>query len=82
MKNLRPITLLEVIWKILSKIFMDRAEKINKHLSQWQSAYIKCRSTTNLVLARSWVAAKTQVPDIVIFNRALQQKKDKMQKNQ
>ena len=25
-KNLRPITLLEVIWKILSKIFMDRTE--------------------------------------------------------
>ena len=23
-KNLRPINLLEVIWKILSKIFMDR----------------------------------------------------------
>ena len=33
-KNLRPITLLEVIRKILSKIFMDRTEdKINKHLS-------------------------------------------------
>ena len=34
-KNLRPITLFEVIRKILSKIFMDRTEeKINKRLSQ------------------------------------------------
>ena len=37
-KNLRSITFLEVIRKILSKIFMDRTEgKINKHLSQSQS---------------------------------------------
>ena len=47
-KNLRPITLLEVIRKILSKIFMDRTEdKINKHLSQSQSAYRKFKSTTD-----------------------------------
>ena len=44
-KNLRPITLLEVIQKILSKMFMNSTEdKINKHLSQSQSAYRK--STT------------------------------------
>ena len=34
-KEYRPVTLLERIRKILSKIFMDRTEdKINKHLSQ------------------------------------------------
>ena len=38
-KNLRSITLLKVIWKILSKIFMNRTdEKINRYLSQSQSA--------------------------------------------
>ena len=52
-KNLRPITLLEVIRKILSKMFMNRTEdKINKHLSQSQSAYRKSTSTTDVVWAR------------------------------
>ena len=51
-KNLKPITLLEVILKILSKIFMNRTEdKINKHLSQSQSAYRKSRGTTNVIWA-------------------------------
>ena len=49
-KNLRPITLLEVIRKILSKMFMNKAEdKINKHLFQSQSAYRKPTSTTDVV---------------------------------
>ena len=68
MKNLRPITLLGVIQKILSKIFMDRTEnKINKHLSQSQSAYRKSRSITDVIWAHRWMAAKTQVQDIAIF---------------
>ena len=67
-KNLRPITLLEVIWKILSKIFMNRTEeKINKHLSQSQSVYRKCRSTTGAVWAHRWMSAKTQIQDIITF---------------
>ena len=67
-KNLRPITLLEVIRKIPSKIFMDRTEeKINKHLSQSQSAYRKCRSTTDAVWTHRWMSAKTQIQDITIF---------------
>ena len=67
-KNLRPITLLEVIRKILSKIFMDRTEdKINKHLSQSQSAYKKSRKTTDVIWDHRWMAAKTQVQDITIF---------------
>ena len=67
-KDLRPITLLEVIQKILSKIFMNRTEdKINKNLSQSQSAYRKSRSTTDVVWTHRWMAAKTQVQDIAIF---------------
>ena len=67
-KKHRPITLLERIRKILSKIFMDRTEdKINKHLSQSQSAYRKSRSTTDVIWAHRWIAAKTQVQDIDIF---------------
>ena len=60
--------MLGVIQKILSKIFMDRTEnKINKHLSQSQSAYRKSRSTTDVIWAHRWIAAKTQVQDIAIF---------------
>ena len=67
-KKHRPITLLERIRKILSKIFMDRTEdKINKHLSQSQSAYRKSRSITDVIWAHRWMAAKTQVQDIAIF---------------
>ena len=67
-KNLRPITLLGVIRKILSKIFMDRTEeKINKHLSQSQSAYRKCRSTNDAVWAHRWMSTKTPIQDIIIF---------------
>ena len=67
-KKHRPITLLERIRKILSKIFMDRTEdKINKHLSQSQSAYRKSRSTTDVIWVHRWMAAKTQVQDITIF---------------
>ena len=47
---------------------MNRTEdKINKHLSQSQSAYRKSRGTTDVVWAHRWVAAKTQVHDIAIF---------------
>ena len=68
MKNLRPIILLELIRKRLSKIFMKRTEyKINKHMSQSQSAYRKSRNTTDVVWAHRWMAAKIQVQDIAIF---------------
>ena len=49
-KTLRLITLLEVIRKILPKIVLDRTEdKINKHLSQSQSACRKSRSTSDVI---------------------------------
>ena len=67
-KHLRPITLLEVIRKILSKIFMGRTDsKINQRLSQSQSAYRKYRSTTDAVWAHRWMAAKAQEQDIRIY---------------
>ena len=67
-KNLRPITLLEIIRKILSKIFMNRTnEKIDKYLSQSQSAYRKSRGTTDIVWAYRWITAKTQEQDISIY---------------
>ena len=66
-KHLRPITLLEVIRKVLSKVFMSRTDdKINNHLSQSQSAYRKSRSTTDAVWAHRWMAAKAQEQDISI----------------
>ena len=47
---------------------MDRTEdKINKHLSQSQSAYRKSRSTTNVIWAHRKIAAKTKMQDIAIF---------------
>ena len=62
------MTLLEVVRKILSKIFMNRTdEKINKQLFQSQSVYKKSRSITSVVWAQRWMAAKTQVHDITIF---------------
>ena len=49
-KILKPITLLDVIQKTLSKIFMNRVQdKINTHLPQSQSAYRKSRGTTDVV---------------------------------
>ena len=67
-KNLRPITLLEVIRKILSKIFMNRVEeKINNYISPSQSAYRKNRSTTDIIWAHRWIIAKAQEENITIY---------------
>ena len=71
-KNLRPITLLEVIRKILSKIFISRAEeKINQFLPQSQSAYRKKRGTTDIVWAYRWIVAKTQKEDVTVFSTGI-----------
>ena len=67
-KNLRPITLLKVICKILSKILMNRIDdKIDAYLSKNQSAYRKGRSTTDIVWAHRWLSAKAQEQDIIIY---------------
>ena len=67
-KHLRPKTLLEVLRKILSKIFMNRTgDKINSYLSESQSAYRKSRSTTDVIWAHRWMIAKAQAEQITIF---------------
>ena len=67
-KNLRPVNLLLVIRKILSKIALRRSEAdIEQHLSHTQSAYRKGRSTTDIVWAYRWLIAKIQEYDITIY---------------
>ena len=59
--NLRPITLLQIIRKILSKIEVSRTEKaIDKFLPQSQCAYRKNKSTTEIIWAYRWILAKVQ----------------------
>ena len=67
-KNLRPINLLLVIRKILSKIALERSGKdIGQHLSPSQSAYREGRATTDIVWAYRWLLAKVQEYDITIY---------------
>ncbi len=67
-KNLRPIILLPVLRKIMSKITLARAENdIGKYLSSSQSAYRKNRSTTDIVWAFRWILAKVQTYNITIY---------------
>ena len=58
-ENLRPITLLSVLRKILATCMMKRiGEKINKEIPISQAAYCKGRSTTEHVFACKIVAEK------------------------
>ena len=58
-KNIWSITLLEVIRKSISKIFMNRTEgKTNRYLPQSQSAYRESRGTTDIIWAHRWIIAK------------------------
>ena len=67
-KNLRPINLLLVIRKVLSKIALNRSSKpIGTHLSFSQSAYTEGRATTDIVWAYRWIIAKTQEYKITIY---------------
>ena len=67
-KHLRPITLLDIIRKILSKIEINRTEDaMNKYLSNSQCAYRKNRSTTEIIWAYRWILAKVQEINIEIF---------------
>ena len=64
-KNLRPINLLPIIRKILSKIGLSRAnQELNNYLSYTQSAYRTGRMTTDIVWAYRWIIAKIQKYDI------------------
>lgn len=67
-KNLRPINLLPVIRKVLSKIALNRsAKQIGTHLSYSQSAYTEGRATTDIVWTYRWIIAKTQEYNITIY---------------
>ena len=67
-KNLRPINLLPIIRKILSKLALRRADTgISRYLSYSQCAYRKFRSTTEIVWAYRWIIAKVQEYDITIY---------------
>ena len=57
---------------MISKIFMNRTEdKIDKQLSQSQSAYRKKRSTTDIVWAYRWIVAKTQKEELEVFSTGI-----------
>ena len=67
-KNLRPINLLPVIRKVLSKVGLKRSEsELKDYLSYSQSAYRTERSTTDIVWAYRWIAAKVQEFDITVY---------------
>ena len=68
MKNLRPINLLPIIRKILSKVGLSRSgEELGRYLSYTQSAYRTGRMTTDIVWAYRWILAKVQEYDITIY---------------
>ena len=67
-KNLRPVNLLPVIRKILSKIGLKRSEEATEnYLSRTQAAYRKSRSTTEIVWAYRWIIAKIQEYDLTVY---------------
>ena len=60
-ENLRPINLLNTIRKILSNVTLARINtQVDGYLSQSQSAYRQGRSTSDVVWAHRWLAAKAQ----------------------
>ena len=67
-KNLRPITLLRLIRKILSRTATTRtAPKTKSYLSLSQSAYTEGRSTSDIIWSYRWILAKVQEAEIKIF---------------
>ena len=67
-KNLRPINLLPIIRKILSKIGLKRSEPATEqYLSPTQIAYRTGRSTGEIVWAYRWLLAKVQEYNITIY---------------
>ena len=65
--HLRPITLLDIIRKILSKIEVNRTENVlNRYLSKSQCAYRKGKSTTEIIWAYKWIIAKIQEQEIEV----------------
>ena len=65
--NLRPITLLNTLRKVLSLPTLDRIRpSIEKYLSHSQSGFRPERSTSDVVWTHRWLAAKTVAENINI----------------
>ena len=65
--NLRPITLLNTLRKVLSLITLDRIRpSIEKYLLHSQSGFRPERSTSDVVWTHRWLAAKTVTENINI----------------
>ena len=61
-KDLRPVTLLTIIRKILSNIVQKRiSSKVNNYLSASQHAYREGKSTSDIIWCFRWLAAKMQI---------------------
>ena len=68
LKNLRPVTLLNTIRKVLSIITLNRIrEKSEKYISHNQSGFRPNRSTADVAWTHKWLAAKVQKEHIEIF---------------
>lgn len=68
LKNLRPVTLLPVIRKIMSLIIINRTRNETENfISPSQSAYRSNRSTTDIVWCFKWLLAKVQKYQISLY---------------
>ena len=71
-KDLRPVCLLPVIRKILSKVGLNRCkDKIDQYLPLSQAAYRNNRSTTDVVWSYKWLIAKASVYKIKILSTGI-----------
>ena len=67
-KSLRPIILLEINRKILSKILLNRIQhKVTTYLSKIHRAYRIGRSTADIVWRYRWILSKIQEQDLTIY---------------
>ena len=67
-KNLRPVILLLILRKVLSNITFERIKpQYENYISPSQSAYRSNRSTSDIVWAHRWIAAKAQKVQTKIF---------------
>ena len=67
-KNLRPITLLNTIRKLLSLIVLGRINKaVDAYLDPSQCGFRNNRSTSDIVWSHKWLISKTYAEDVEIF---------------
>ncbi|GFR63909.1 retrovirus-related Pol polyprotein LINE-1 [Elysia marginata] len=66
--NLRPITLLNTLRKVLSHIVLIRTKHdINEYLSPSHSGFREGRSTSDIVWSHRWLVSKTYTENIHFF---------------